>query len=236
MNEKYLVALGIFLFIVICDSIALASTQEYQLNETRRIHGYIGRSESNRIKVEGDRIVEVIGLDDDFALESDSKLGQIFIKPMVDSATKATFTVITERGKTQDFSLVIKPSIDGQVILLKSDVSIDVGYIGNKHGVHDEIISIIKVGLDYKSDAKQKAYIENGLEMLLLTQRRIRHHTLEVWTIKNVDDKSVMLAEKSFVKNEKVLGQMSPIAIMIEDRHLEPNQTTRLYKVRYNGK
>ena len=71
---------------------AKAGTQKYYLEESKRIEGYMSKNEANRVRVEGDRIVEVIGLGEEFGLESDEKLGQIFIKLLdANSNKKAVF-------------------------------------------------------------------------------------------------------------------------------------------------
>jgi len=57
----------------------VAGTQKYGLEENKRIEGYMSRNEANRVKIEGDRIVEVIGMGGEFGLESDERLDQIFV-------------------------------------------------------------------------------------------------------------------------------------------------------------
>lgn len=205
-----------------------AGTQKHTVTENKRIEGAISITEPNRIRINGDRIDEVIGLSEDYALESDGKTGQIFVKAAVDAPKDAVFSIVTEKGKTQDFKLKPK-SIEGQIILLenKDELLKDGKVIGVKNARHDEIIALIKIGMNSKKDLNQKAYKKGDLELNPITQRKSGKYTLEVWELKNISKSPIALSEKQFA--DKGIA-----AIMLDALELQTNEVTRLYKVRHD--
>lgn len=208
---------------------ANAGTQKYNLDEMQRIEGHISGTESNRIKIEGDRIVEVIGLNESWALESDEKLGQIFIKAAKEGSPKAVFSVVTEKGKTQDFSLKAKPGQDGQIIIVQNkELELDAKIIGSKHARHDELINLIKTGRKLSSDGNPTIYTEGNLEFSSFNEKRVGKYVLEIWSIANKGEQSISLEEKSFVSRAPQTA-----AIMFEKLDLKKGESTKLYKVNH---
>lgn len=234
---------------VMMGTFAKAEVQKYPLNESKRVEGVISGSEANRIRIEGDRIVEVIGLSEDFALESDERLGQIFVKSGFlksgivksggESSKNAVFTVVTEKGKTQDFKLKVKSKLDGQIIFIESkdqEFLKDGKVIGSKHARHDEIVTLIKMGRGLERELKQKPYMAGELEIIPHIQRKSGKYTLEVWELVNKSKKSIILTEKQFasgIRNIPVKQEVA--AVMIENRGLESGEGTRIFKVIYNA-
>ncbi len=209
-----------------------AETQRYVLDESKKIDGYISKDEINRIKIEGDRISEVIGLSEDFLLESDEKLGQIFIRANEASESqKADFTVVTEKGKTQDLRLIVRSKAGGQAILIEcAEEMDDKKIVGNKHIRHDEIVSLIKLAKNLPPNIKgqQSHVIKDNLKVTLLTRRKLGNYTVEIWDLQNIFSKKQSFIEKQFASNDTA-------AIMLDQMFLDAGERTNLYKVLCNG-
>lgn len=207
-----------------------AFAADYVINEKKRIIVPISSSEPNRVRVENDRILEVIGLDDTYFLESDEKLGQIFIK--ADEGGKdAVFTIITEKGVTQDLKLVRKEKLSSQVVILKlpEDKALSGKVMGAKHARHDEIVAIIKDSRKIKASGKGRSYEQGGLQVKLSAKQLLGSYRVEIWELQNVSNSKITLDENQFS------GDKNVAAIMIEDRELSMSDSTKLYKIIYNG-
>ena len=57
----------------IITSINLLHAKEYKLDENKRLEVRISATEQNRIKIVGDRILEVVGMNGDYFLESEER-------------------------------------------------------------------------------------------------------------------------------------------------------------------
>ena len=208
----------------------VAGTQKYGLEESKRIEGYMSRNEANRVKIEGDRIVEVIGLGEEFGLESDERLGQIFVKLLdVNSNKNAVFTVVTEKGKTQDISLKLKKG-EGEFILISQLDSEKASekLIGSKHIRHDEIVNMIKYVRGTPLKDKGQGYLsKSGLEIEFEGDKVVGKYRVEVWKLCNKGKGQKILYEKQFAGD-------GVAAIMLESRTLREGDETKLYKVIYS--
>jgi hypothetical protein len=208
----------------------VAGTQKYGLEESKRIEGYMSRNEANRVKIEGDRIVEVIGLGEEFGLESDERLGQIFVKLLdVNSNKNAVFTVVTEKGKTQDISLKLKKG-EGEFILISQLDSEKASekLIGSKHIRHNEIVNMIKYVRGAPLKDKGQGYLsKGGLEIEFEGDKVVGKYRVEVWKLCNKGKSQKILHEKQFTGD-------GVAAIMLESRTLREGDETKLYKVIYS--
>lgn len=72
----------------------------------------------NRIAIESDRIAQVIGNEDEYIIESDANLGQIFLTPVLKGPQEISLRLVTERDKIIDVKFKIK-RIEPQTIYLK---------------------------------------------------------------------------------------------------------------------
>ena len=103
---------------------ASALTQEYLSNNRKRLEITISNSGINRIEVEKDRILKVVGSQEDYNIEGDSAKGFIFISTALDSGEEMPITIITENGLTQDLNLIVKNKIAPVTIILKSPAGV----------------------------------------------------------------------------------------------------------------
>ncbi len=225
--NKNMVLISLISLLVSQEAYAL---QRYEFNEEVRVEGSISIDELNRIKIEGDRIKEVIGLSKEFIVEGDAQNGQIFIKSTSNESTKpAIFSIITEAGRTQDFKLMPK-SIPGETIIIEGYMKMMTGggrEIGVKHGKHSEIIEVIKkaavnnyIGIEF--DKKQTA----GLEMTLLGTKNVEGYQVEVWEVKNIMDEAMEIDERGFAAEGNGI-----YAVGVEQVYLQPGERTRVYAI-----
>ena len=89
--------------IAYCTSALHAEKQEYNFDDTKSIVLKVSETGLTRISVQGDRLREVIGLDDTVNVEKDEANGHLFLKGV---KTKQTITVVTEGGALQDLTLL----------------------------------------------------------------------------------------------------------------------------------
>jgi type-F conjugative transfer system secretin TraK len=89
---------------LLCTS-ALAQKTVVPFNEEERIVVKISNKSMNRLSVEGDRIQEVIGLNESVSVEKDGNHGHMFLKVPENSSEKIEVTLITEGGLVQDLTL-----------------------------------------------------------------------------------------------------------------------------------
>lgn len=92
--------------------------QQYVLKDHQKTDVMVSSTETNRISLKGDRIHQVIGVEEAYAVETDEQGGQIFLKALFpEGITPSTLTLITEKGLTHDLRL--KPcKQEAQSILL----------------------------------------------------------------------------------------------------------------------
>ncbi|CAL7960210.1 conserved exported hypothetical protein [Alphaproteobacteria bacterium] len=177
------------------------AAQKYKLNSETRVEASISSNEKNRIVIENDRISEVIGLSEDYVIETEDTQGQIFIKAQDNAKNPAIFSVITEKGKTQDFKLNIAPKAEGQVIIVKDEnIELQSGKIlGLKHIKHEEAIELIKQVLNSHDELKQDYFTSGSLGLKPLVVKKSGKYQVEVWSVKNQSNQNLQLNEKLFL-------------------------------------
>lgn len=78
-----------------------AEKQEFNFDDTQSIVVKVSETGLTRISVQGDRLREVIGLDDTVVVDKDEANGHLFLKGV---RIKQTITVVTEGGKPSRFN------------------------------------------------------------------------------------------------------------------------------------
>jgi len=210
------------LLMMISTTPAYAGVQKYKLDGEHRIEGIISKEEQNRIMIEGDRISEVIGLGEEFVVETEETKGQVFLKVQEQVTSPAIFSVITEDGKVQDFKLSVDAKVEGQVIVVKSE---DVELKGSKHLIHEEVVEVIKHVFHTGDELHQKSFAIAELSVKPLAVRKSGKYTVEVFVVRNQSTAGMKLQEQMFYDNGAIL------AIGVEDLDLMPMQETKMYRV-----
>jgi hypothetical protein len=211
---------------------ACAGVQKFNLDEEKHVAGFISAREMNRIKIQGERISEIIGLASNFSVESDEINGQLFLKATGKDpgAQRAEFSIVTESGKTQDFRLVVKPNIEGQILLIENnqqkELSLSNQIIGAKNIRHEEIILLIRKAHDLPDlPKKNRSYKKNNMEIALVNQVNSGKYQVQIWEIKNIGNIPIALEEKQFALDGKTM------AIAIQNRLLNGGEKSKIFKV-----
>ncbi len=196
------------------------------------VEGIISNTELNRIKIEGERIKQIIGLSKQYQAEGEPQQGQVFIKADSGVEEPAIFSVITETGKTQDFRLTPKKQ-KGEIILIETVKGLkenkQISY-GAKHSTHFEIVELIKT-IAAEPMLGEKLQKEEEKEMGCFTARllkikRANGYLVEIWNLKNSGDITIGIDEKSF----EIKGMT--VAIAVENLTLNPLESTVMYVVK----
>jgi hypothetical protein len=214
----------------IITSVNLLHAKEYKLDENKRLEVRISATEQNRIKIVGDRIVEVVGMNRDYFLESEERQGQIFIKPK-EGAGELSFTVISEGGMSQDIKVKPTEKMGGQIIIIKgAENKSSSKLIGVKHVRQEDIANILK---DYSKrgvDTKVEWQVQGDLKIRRVLSEKIGIYEIEIWELQNtLERRSIKLNERQFQTESNIA------AIMLEELEIDPKDSTKLYKVKYHG-
>ena len=94
----------------------------YKANNNKRITVEISQTGVNRIEIKKDRIAKVIGNNNEYSIEGDSKTGVIFLSAKAISGEILPITIITEKGYTQDINLKVKKRNEPQTIIIEKPV------------------------------------------------------------------------------------------------------------------
>lgn len=92
--------------------------QDYIVPTNSQVVASISDKGVNRIAIENDRIAQVIGNEDEYIIESDSSLGQVFLSTELKATKEISVRFVTEREKIIDVKLTIK-QIEPQTIVFK---------------------------------------------------------------------------------------------------------------------
>ena len=223
--------IGIFLIaLVVLEILAIEAKaeQKFKYNQEVRYEGYISNKEPNRVMIEGDRVKEIIGVDSEYYdVTSDVNTGQVFIRAEKGVKEPLFMTLITEKGRTQDFKLITKADTKGQIIVAEMPRSEKILLKGAKHEMHEAVVEII-TNLD-RVELKNQGELEcgnreDGVKSRLIKEEQIGEYEIDVWGIKNCGIRQVSLAEKSFADSRTM-------AVAIEDRELKAKESTIIYKI-----
>jgi len=232
MNKIKLLIAIMFLQIVSAE----AAVQKYKYNEEKIVKATVAKGVQNRIRVEGDRIKEVIGLSEGYFVESDKSTGQIFIIPQNFEENASTFSIITEKGKTQDITITPKVAKEASTLIIEMPEEVEFENIitGASHRRHEDIVEIIKKVAKELSAGKVKkrnndwiGLKDMPIDSRLVLEKKAGIMKLEVWEIKDKSLNKVMLNEKDFIHEQAIA------AIAIEKMILEPGEVTNLYRLSY---
>lgn len=227
--------------IAYCTSALHAEKQEYNFDDTKSLVLKVSETGLTRISVQGDRLREVIGLDDTVHVDKDEANGHLFLKGV---KTKQTITVVTEGGALQDLTLL--PTAKGSTtILLRNEQNQKNDMKRTPLSFGESIRSPLQTNPTSPSDT-----IINFMRQLCAGQGAVPKHTTtrtttggleatpthhlqsqifvgEVYTVTNTHDHPTALCEKDFY-------QTGDLALAVTKKELEPGEEATLYVVR-NG-
>ncbi|RYE15439.1 MAG: hypothetical protein EOP34_03225 [Rickettsiales bacterium] len=211
--------------------------QNYEFTKDIIIEGKISATEINRIKIDGDRIREVIGLSDNYTVQGDNKTGQLFIKNINQTTTApAIFSIITENNRTIDLKLT-PSSISSETIIirLKEDQNDDKAIYNSNNKIYgsvkyreqERIVELIKsiAQEDFSKLILQERKNDKLLSQMIV-KKIIGKSNVEIWEITNISDAAIVIEEKELFEDLNLIR-----AIAIENRYLNSGSKTKAYVV-----
>ncbi len=246
------------LIAIILLSNCAAKAQDYIVPIHGQVIATISDKGVNRIAIENDRIAQVIGNEDEYIIESDANLGQIFLTPLLKTPQDISIRFATERDKIIDVKFTVK-NIDPQTINFKykneanasnSSSNIPVSYLNssatgaaiNSIGTNNEaqqIIENLKLAYSGKLPAiklptlgclKQNRRLK-GLKLIDATQYNVNKQIIVKAIVSNHNKDELLLNELDF-SNCMQLVQ----AISIDKNQLTPKTNATIYLVGKDGK
>lgn len=194
-----------------------------------------------RISVKGDKLRDVMGLEEDVVVEKNDAEGILFLKNIKNTHT---ITLITESGIIQDITLVpggketmniiLKPDVRTTTLDTPKneqlDVNSDLKTLMSSHTLttHERLIHLMKQlfsgGGERSKETKERRSL-SGLEAVV--ERRFETHGLvgEVFTITNTECNTTNLVEKDFY-------QTGDLALALSHTQVKADETVSLFVIR----
>jgi hypothetical protein len=219
-----------------------AKKQILFLDDDKTLDVKVSDTGMTRLSFEGDRIQDVLGLEEGVATERDEKGGQLFIKSL---QTRQNLTLITEGGNMQDVTLIPakinsgsvtfknkesqRPSIDSPAPHwpdFKSpfpEINVPKDRRFQSGNCQDTIIALVKAIFVGEGESLPQHHdldeTPNGLKPVYV--RSLTHGDMraDLYDITNTTDTVQHLCEKNFLKPESV-------SVAIGCRQLPKNQRT----------
>ena len=189
------------------------AAQKYRINKYDVMSGNISREEPNKIMIEGDRVKEIMGVNEElYEIKTDSITGQVYIRVKDNDIKNIFLSLITENGKSQDLKLRIKEKISGQSIIIEVPKSEEVKLKGAKHRVHEEISMVVEGVISDKEVRKLASKTMTCNEKKVgKKELNIEGYKVEVWEIMNCQDEVLNLKGK-----ERNFSDKETRAVVIE--------------------
>ncbi len=201
--------------------------------DDRKVIVSVGVDSLNRIAVQGDRIAQVFGLEDDFFMETDENLGQVFIRPKQKKIIN--LTIITEKHVTIDLQLLTE-NIQAETIILKPKpvpANAELPQMSTDHA--NKVTALILAmarnkGLNgFTENVTNKEIIMWDKIKILQTKEYVGKNVIgEVYTITNNTSQGICMTETQFGLEKDIAG------VAIKKHTLGAGESTTLYIVRHN--
>jgi type-F conjugative transfer system secretin TraK len=232
------------LLIGCCSLLVLNNCFAMQLKELspyQKVNIVVSDYEFNRIAVENDRISNVFAMKDHFHIETDEQNGQIFVEVKDQTSSDvASLSIVTEKGVTQDITLIAK-HIPAETILFKSSSTglgkdgINVnGEIKELHNENEQMTALIKSMIQsQRLEGYQIRHRYDAVDQFIgqvtikLTKVYQGNFIGEVYQVTNSSDKPLVLVEQDFYNSNKIK------MILLGNRNLGIGEKCYLYVVNY---
>ena len=234
-------------------SLPTAATQNLIMDANQRIEAAICAHSKNRLAVANDRITQIFGDEGTFESQHEESSGQVFLKPTADNGTKTlALTLVTEQGLTQDVALHPTAS-SARTVILKNPASKPAPSRPTLSGLP---LPFAFGGPDGVAPASQGAGIESvlaalrqaiaiaiagqpgpyegdplscpapeGYEVTWQQSFQVGPYLVGVYEVKNT-----LATEREAI--ESTFYQPGDLALVLHQRLLPPEGTTRLYVVK----
>lgn len=245
------------LVIIIATSSNYSLAQEFIIPLKGPVTASISDKGVNRISVANDRIAQVIGNEEEYIIESDANLGQIFLSPALKSIQEISLRLLTESEKTIDVKFIVK-KLEPQTIVFKynSEAAAPVYNLNPSYSFKQMIPSLeqknitnnqnqlvidaIKLVNSNKLKAidlpilgclNQNSRLK-GIKLVKASQYSFAKQMLVITAeVVNKNKTPVLLEEQDFSNCMKLTN-----AVALTKNQLAPRETTMLYLVGQDGK
>ena len=241
---------GCFLAILLLANHVFA--QDYIVPSNGAVTASLSDKGVNRVAIENDRIAQVIGNEDEYIIESDVSLGQIFLTPALKSMQEINLRLVTEREKIIDIKFTIK-KIEPQTINFKykNDVSIHttnpnsapgmspVTHLNDEVNVAQQVIENIKLVHNNKLQAvkvpelsclKQNAKLKD-LKLVEASKFSLNKQIIIKAMVSNSKNETMQLKEIDFSNCMSLVN-----AVVLSADQLAPKMHATVYLVGIDGK
>ena len=252
-NFYSLKKLGFFCTLLIS---VIVGAQDYIVPNNGIVVADVSDKGVNRISIENDRISQIIGNEDEYILESDANLGQIFLTPSLKEASDINIRLVTEREKIIDAKLKVK-KIEPQTINFKyeanatintsvassndqnltngsfsvrsvDDITVEQQVIDNLKLVYNNKVPGTKVPA---LGCLKTNYFSKKLKLEDATLYALNDQIIIKAVIKSISPEKINLNESNFLGCLKVVK-----AVSIDNHHLNKGMNATVYMVGKDGK
>ncbi len=228
--------------LALCATTAFAEKIELTCDDSKALIVKASANGVTRISVKGDKLRDVMGLEENVVVEKNETDGQLFLRNV---QSKQIITLITENGLLQDLTLV--PGAKGSMnIVLKPDLGVkpethereNSSFLepsdkrgidsAHTHNTQEMLIGFIKqlfsgVGQPFEKEVVRTS--SGGLEAVPARMLQVNGLIGEVFTITNTHDNTTIILEKDFY-------QSGDVAIALAKKQLCAGESTSLFVIR----
>lgn len=228
-----------------------AKKQVLYLDDDKVLKAAVSKEGMTRLSLEGDRIKDIMGLDESISTEKDDQNGVLFLKSV---SSSQTITIITENGDVQEMELTPSKEKSHQIVLKQKNKESNTNDFFNegRGGVTPFQTPSPLMSFQGTGYGVQKTFPQRIIDVMRFLYRATENNTnddpisfkkikdLKVDSMINIKENG-LLGHTYMLKNtskqlktlkEKDFKEKGVLAVAFEREHLTPNQTTRLFVIR----
>lgn len=236
----------VFIFGCLFLSSTAEAFQKIKVENYGQVKATISQNEMNRISVEGDRIMQIFGVEDKFETELDEVNGQVFIRPLTLGKEPLSLTIVTENGITQDLILTPKKGLSEVVLLQKSEALKDLEvketrFTFESLPIHQRVLKLVKQ-LAGEGRIRGYARLENfnrsEYQRTPLSQN-LQVRPIEIFKGREFTGIIADLESTSclpYLAKPKEVYEAGDLAISFAETLLYPHVPVRIYIIRKTGR
>lgn len=228
----------------------LAKKQVLYLDDDKVLKASVSKEGMTRLSLEGDRIKDIMGLDETISTEKDDQNGVLYLKGVVSAQV---ITLITENGDCQEMELNPISQKSHQIILKqknKEQNSFDIlnEGRGSERSFQHSLTPFQGGGYFPSQKTFPQMIIDIMRHLYSATEINTNDDFLTFKSIKDIKvDPQISIKENGLLGHSYVIRNVSKqtktlketdfkekgvLAISFSEDHLKPNQTTRLFVIR----
>lgn len=200
----------LYLFLSVLMAPLLAQKQTLFLDDEKTLKAFAAKDGITRLSIQGDRIKDIMGMDDGIALEKDEQNGVLFLKGV---EQKQSLALLSENGLYQELELEPTSKKSTQIVLKTRDSDIE-----KEANLGTQTLQTRQQTIDTTSPSFQKQVI-HMMQKLYHAQRS--NSDAEPVLIQNVPhikaDPIISIEDGNFVGHVYVLKNTSKHELLIQE-------------------